>query len=208
MAIMRVMFAVAGVLLASLVLAGCNGGDDGEGQGGRVVDPARVPSSTPIQNPTLYKISGDQVSTSGGPPVAVTPTGGSATGGGSGSYVVKSGDTCGSIASKFNITVEELLRANRTIDSDCTNLRIDDTLRIPSAVGTSTATPRAGTTATAGSRTPTPGSGSSRTYTVRSGDTCGAIAGNQGVEVSALIAANGLNPDCTDLQIGQVLRIP
>lgn len=207
MTVMRVMLGLAGTVLLAVALVGCNGGSGVQNPNDRTTDPARVPSSTPVQNPTLYKISGDKVSTTGGPPIAVTPSGGTS-GGGAGSYVVKSGDTCGSIAAKYNLTLDELLKANRSIDSDCTNLRIDDTLRIPAAVGTTTPTPRPGGTAAAGTRTPTPGSGSGRTYTVRSGDTCGAIAGNQGVEVGALIALNGLDANCSNLQIGQVLKIP
>ncbi len=181
------------------VLAACGGGEETPGGDGiPVTDPARVRTATPLQNATLYHIQGDVVSTSGGI-ATVTPVSG---GGASGrNHTVVSGDTCGGIAAKYGITLEELRRVNRTIDTNCTNLNVGDILRIPGA-GTPTAGGGSGTLATA---TPRPGSG--RTYTVKSGDTCADVAASYAVTVAALISANGLTQNC-DLQIGQVLRIP
>ena len=54
--------------LVAFVAGACGGGGDDGAQGGgtRITDPAKVASSTPIQNPLLYQIKGDTVSTSGG----------------------------------------------------------------------------------------------------------------------------------------------
>jgi LysM repeat protein len=66
-------------------------------------------------------------------------------------------------------------------------------------------TPVSGTVSTGG--TPT---GQGNTYTVASGDTCGAIADAHGITVDQLIAANraAINQDCTNLTVGDELRIP
>jgi LysM repeat protein len=45
-------------------------------------------------------------------------------------------------------------------------------------------------------------------YTVKSGDNCGTIAGLFGSSVSAIINLNGLNSTCTNLSIGQVIKVP
>ena len=49
---------------------------------------------------------------------------------------------------------------------------------------------------------------SGNTYTVVGGDNCGLIAQAHNVSTGGLIAINQLLPDCTDLQIGQVLCLP
>ena len=45
-------------------------------------------------------------------------------------------------------------------------------------------------------------------YTVVAGDTCGGIAYTFGISVESLISLNNLSADCSDLAVGQVLRIP
>jgi LysM repeat protein len=124
--------------------------------------------------------------------------------GGPQSYVVESGDTCGAIADAHGITVAELIAANRAIiNADCTNLGVGDELKIP-ASGAATPTQR---TTGGGVATATPRAGS-RTYTVESGDTCSDIAASYGVSAGDLIALNDLDAGCTELQPGQVLKIP
>jgi LysM repeat protein len=186
-------------------LAGCGGssGADSASSGGpRITDPALVPSATPIQNPVLYHISGDRISTSGGSSATVAAGAGSSAAPSAATanrHRVVSGDTCGSIAARYNVTVEALLRANTRIDPGCTNLAIDDELRIPATVGGSTG-------GAAPAATPRPGSG--REYTVAPGDTCDAIARSYGVPVADIISLNGIDANCTGLQVGQVVRIP
>ncbi len=45
-------------------------------------------------------------------------------------------------------------------------------------------------------------------YKVKSGDTCGTIAGLYGSSVPAIITLNGLNSQCTNLQVGQTIKVP
>ena len=46
-------------------------------------------------------------------------------------YVVKSGDFCGTIAAANNITTDQLIAANPSITADCSNLQIGQTLKLP-----------------------------------------------------------------------------
>jgi LysM repeat protein len=182
-----------------VLLSGCGGGNDdpNAGKGTRITDPARVPSATPMQNPTLFKISGSEVRIEGGPSANVSPPAGTATA--SKTYKVKAGDNCGSIAAANNITLDELLKANRTIDAGCTNLHEGDPLKIPAG-----ATPTAVTGGLTSNPTVRP---SGKTYTVKSGDTCSSIAASYGVTVANLIALNNLDSNCS-LDVDKVLKIP
>ena len=192
----------AAALLATVaftaLFAACGGGstDPNAGKGEAITDPARVRTATPIQNYVTYLIRPDgSISSSGGAPTTSanlgTPTPVPA-----GSYTVQANDTCGAIATKYNITVDALKKANRTIDDGCTNLHAGDVLKIPSAQPTAAAgTPGA---------TPKPGG----TYIVKSGDTCSSIAATLGVDVAKLISANGIDADCKNLQAGQALTVP
>ncbi|MFN8508282.1 MAG: LysM peptidoglycan-binding domain-containing protein [Dehalococcoidia bacterium] len=189
--------------MVAFVAGACGGGGDDGTQGGgtRITDPAKVASSTPIQNPLLYQIKGDTVSTSGGATATVQPGtnagGATPTRTGAQTYKVVAGDTCSTIATKFNVSVDALLRANTRINADCSNLTVDDQLRIPSAP---TTVPVVGGSATA--------KPSGKTYKVVSGDTCDSIARANGVDVGKLISLNGLDANCTRLQIGQTLNLP
>ena len=189
--------------VATLFAAGACGGGSGDGgaaNGQRITDPAKVPSSTPVQNPTLYQITGDEVILSGGQSAKITPTGSTPTT--AKTHVVKAGDLCGTIATQFGITVDELQKANRAMD--CSVLRIGDQLKIPAK--TAAPTVAGGSTGGLTSNPTTKPSG--RTHTVKQGDTCADIATNQGVKTADLIAKNALDANCLNLKIGQILQIP
>jgi len=52
------------------------------------------------------------------------------------------------------------------------------------------------------------GGGGGSTVTVKSGDTCAKIASAHGTNAGAIVAANpGVNAGCTNLQVGQVLKL-
>jgi LysM repeat protein len=188
------MLLIVGIALSA---AACGGGSTPEAaDGARITDPARVPSSTPIQNPVLYRIQGNQVTLVGEegsaqltPAAGNTPTGRS-------NYTIVPGDTCFGIAADNNITLAIFTSANPNVD--CNNLQAGDVVIIPGGSGGS-----------GGSATPAPtqGSGSGQTYTVGAGETCSDIASSYGVSVAAIIALNGLDSNCS-LQVGQVVRIP
>lgn len=204
------MLLLAGGLFAAAAGTACGGGSnpEEEGNGERITDPARVPSSTPVQNPTLYKIQGNQVTLVGGESSQLTPVAGNTPAASSKSYTVKSGDTCSQIAADHGISLDALVKANPTI---CDRLAVGDVLRIPApaatptpASGGLTANPTVRATATA---TRSSGGGAGKTYTVKSGDTCADIAASYGVSIADIIALNGLSSDCP-LQVGQVVKIP
>ncbi|MFN0148222.1 MAG: LysM peptidoglycan-binding domain-containing protein [Dehalococcoidia bacterium] len=178
---------------AAVVLAACGGdADPNAGKGPKITDPALVPTATPLVAEIIYHIQGDVVNITGGPSTTIAT--GSPTPASSSTYSIQPGDTCADIASKYKITVDALLKANRTITADCTNIRAGETLRIPAPAATTSTGP-----------TPRPGG---KEHTARPGDTCAGIAASFTVDVNQLIALNGLNADCTNLAVGQVVRIP
>jgi LysM repeat protein len=108
-------------------------------------------------------------------------------------YKVQRGDYFFSIARKFDITAEDIARANPGVDS--TRLQVGQTLKIP-APGSmppkppSTETPPAGV----------------ELYTVKKGDTLTRIASQYGTTVPALKEMNGLVTD--RIIINQKLKVP
>lgn len=191
---------LSGFAALGLVAASCGGGGTPEpADGARITDPALVPSSTPIQNPVLYRIQGNQVTLVGeGTTVDLTPVAG-ITPTGRSNYTVEAGDTCFGIASSNDITLDELLNTNPNVD--CGNLQAGDTLIIPGGSNTGS------TPGTSSTPQPTQSSGSGETYTVQAGETCSDIAASYGVSVSDIISLNNLDSDC-NLQEGQVVEIP
>lgn len=63
--------------------------------------------------------------TPGTPGTTTTPGNGAKT------YTVKSGDVCSTIAETHNVTLAAFLAANAEIDATCSNLKIDQVVRIP-----------------------------------------------------------------------------
>ena len=102
---------------------------------------------------------------------------------GSNTYVVKSGDSLWSIAKKYNISVDELKKANNLTNN---LLSIGQILRIPT--------------------TKEEESGNYIIYTVKSGDTLYSIARNYDLSVSDIVDFNKLSGNV--LSIGQQLILP
>jgi LysM repeat protein len=115
-----------------------------------------------------------------------------------GTYVVRPGDSLGSIAARHGITVSQLARANGLHTSSW--VYSGQRLRIPGSAGSST-------TGSTSSSTSSSSASSAGTYTVRPGDTLIGIAVRHGVSVSQLAAANGLRTNSW-VYSGQRLRIP
>ncbi|NLW22922.1 MAG: LysM peptidoglycan-binding domain-containing protein [Tissierellia bacterium] len=102
-------------------------------------------------------------------------------------YTIRAGDTFFRLSQQFNVSVDELMRANPGVDPN--RLMIGQTICIPRPV------------------TPIPPCPNGFYYSVRAGDTLFAIGQRYNVSVDAIIRANpGINPN--NLQIGQLICIP
>jgi LysM repeat protein len=117
------------------------------------------------------------------------------------SYVIKDGDSCLGIAIQYDITVESLILENR-LDPDCT-VAVGHTIRVPRPTPTIGVPP----TEVPPGTTPLPTVPPYPTYIVVAGDSCLAIALQNGLTVDELMRANGI-ADCNFLLLGQSLRIP
>lgn len=99
-----------------------------------------------------------------------------------GSYTVQPGDTAYSIAARFGIKVDELLRRNKLLSPA---LRVGQVLDVPD-----------------GPKPPAP----TRTHTVLAGETLYSIAKKYGLSLEAIRSANALTD--APLRVGQVILIP
>ncbi len=112
-------------------------------------------------------------------------------------YVVKPGDTLGSIAARYGVSAGALARANGISDPDRTYIGQRLTIPGASAADNAPAAPQPPTTTTS------PATG---TYIVQQGDTLGKIAARFGTTVANLMRLNGItNPD--RIWVGQRLLV-
>lgn len=119
------------------------------------------------------------------------------------SYTVKSGDSLGKIADKFNISVSELKRAN-SLTSDHIKVGQELILLTPMvASNRETETVQTSNTSTARSHNPTI---KFTTYKVRSGDSLDKIARKNKVKVADLMKWNQLNAKSV-IKPGQELKL-
>ena len=115
-------------------------------------------------------------------------------------HVVRAGETLWAIAGRYGLDVGVLARANSL--SVSATLHVGDRLAVPT--GGSASAGSSGSTGSTGSGS---SAGSGGSYVVRAGDSLWDIAAARGVDVAALLAANGLSPTSTILP-GQRLTIP
>lgn len=106
-------------------------------------------------------------------------------------YVVRSGDTLSGIATRHDLTLANLLKANRLSP----RALIHPGQRLTVRTGT----------ARAAARKPAPAA--ARTYLVRDGDTLSGIARAHGTTAGALARASGIDAGAL-LRVGQRLRLP
>jgi LysM repeat protein len=122
-------------------------------------------------------------------PQAASEQGGSGEAAG-GVYIVSQGDTLGSIAKRFGVSVAELQELNEIADPD--QIFVGQELQIPTSAAESPATPT---------------SSEEKTYVVQQGDTLFKIALRFGITLEALESANNIT-DTNKVYPGQVLKIP
>lgn len=113
-------------------------------------------------------------------------------------YTVKAGDSLGSIAAQFGVSVSAIQDANSIQDPNV--VKVGMVLTIP-AGGQPAPTP-----APVSTPAPTPVAADTK-YTIKAGDTLTSIASQFGVAASAIQQANGLQ-DANAIKVGQVLTIP
>jgi len=156
------------------------------------------PTNTPAE-PTNVAVepAPAMATTQASNPAPVEPVTSPAVPSGGAEYSVAKGDTFGSLAKKFHVSVKAIADANPGVDP--TKLKIDQKIHIPAA-----SAPVAPSAAGTSSAEPTPGG--ERTYSVKSGDNLSTIAKDKGVTVKALRAANNLKTD--RITVGQKLKIP
>ncbi len=116
---------------------------------------------------------------------------------------MRRGDTLFDIATKYDVTVEDVLAANDLTEDDVYTIQPGDELKIPAPTPAG-GPPPSSAEAEAATATPAPA-----TYTVRAGDTLLAIALRNNVSVEEMLAANGMTiNDARTLQPGDELIIP
>ena len=111
-------------------------------------------------------------------------------------YVIVKGDTFSTIHQKFHVSIKALQEANPSVEP--TKLKIGQTIHIPSATNSPTASTAGNVAANS--------AGNGQVYTVKSGDSLTKIAGQFGVSVKALRSLNSLKTD--KIVVGQKLNIP
>ena len=122
-------------------------------------------------------------------------------------YIVQRGDYLAKISKKFNVTINSIKRLNNLKDD---NIRIGQKLKLPGKVEVGEQKVPEGAfakDAKAAAKKPYSAyTGATKEYVVKSGDTLGAIAYGNGINIRQLKELNGLTSD--SLKIGQKLKVP
>jgi LysM repeat protein len=125
-------------------------------------------------------------------------------------YSIQSGDTCGGIASKFNLPLSSLLAFNNLSEVNCTTLRIGQTLLIPPPTPTpgptETAAPNAAPAAASQPVEPQATLPAELVHIVKFGDTCSELAERYQVSIDDIIRQNDLDRNCL-ITLNQKLNI-
>ena len=184
--------AIHGIGLMALLMQGC-------GQSKEQSFTQEAVSTNPP--PAFVEPTNPPVTTSTPPVVVTTPTvpetpSTAVVPAGVTEYTIVKGDILAKIAKNFHVSVKAITDANPGIEA--TKLKIGQKIHIPSPA--SPATPSA-----VGAPSAESASGA-QIYTVKSGDNLTKIAGQYGINVKALRAANSLKTD--SIKVGQKLKIP
>ena len=122
-------------------------------------------------------------------------------------YIVQRGDYLAKISKKYNVTINSIKRLNNLKDD---NIRIGQKLKLPGKLEIGEQKVPEGAFAkdakTTAKKPYAAYTGATKEYVVKSGDTLGAIAYGNGINIRQLKELNGLTSD--SLKIGQKLKIP
>ena len=119
-------------------------------------------------------------------------------------YIVQNGDYLAKISKKFNVTISSIKRING-LKSDV--IRVGQKLKLPGKldVGVQKA-PVVSSKAPKAASASAEYKGATKEYVVKGGDTLGAIAYSNGINVRQLKKLNGLTSDV--VKVGQKLKVP
>jgi LysM repeat protein len=188
--------AIHGIGLMALLMQGC----------GQSKEPA-IPTEAVVSNtpPAFVETNTTPVTTSSPPvvvaaPVQVETPVPPAVPAGATEYAIVKGDTFGTLAKRFHVSVKAITEANPGVEP--TKLKISQKIHIPAPAAP--ATPAVTGTGTAPVESAS--AGGEQIYTVKSGDNLTKIAGQYGISIKALRAANALKTD--SIKVGQKLKVP
>jgi len=117
-------------------------------------------------------------------------------------YKVRSGDYLGRIASRYHVSVRQLMNWNHLKNN---NIRAGQILTIYTNGGPAPAPSKASSASAAPSKPAAPYTGPYTTYTVKAGDSLFKISQQYGVTVKQIMDVNGCS---SAIKAGQVLKIP
>ena len=121
-------------------------------------------------------------------------------------YIVQSGDYLAKISKKFNVTISSIKKLNPSIKENNV-VRVGQKIRLPGKIDVGVQQePAKAAAARPAKKAYAPYAGATKEYVVKSGDTLGAIAYSNGINIRQLKELNGLSKDT--LRIGQKLKIP
>ncbi|MCC6155064.1 MAG: LysM peptidoglycan-binding domain-containing protein [Candidatus Hydrogenedentes bacterium] len=125
-------------------------------------------------------------------------------------HVVTKGESLGSIANKYGVKVDDLVKGN---DLKSTTIRAGDKLVVARAISTSKTEKTEAVTGTSmpsiisdSSKQPAPAAEITGTYIVVAGDTLSGVAAKHKMKLKELRDANGLDADAT-IKVGQKLKV-
>lgn len=119
-------------------------------------------------------------------------------------YIVQRGDYLAKISKKFNIRVDAIRKANPSIKKDV--VRVGQKIKLPGKVEVGEQKVPQVATSSKTAKTFKAYEGATKEYVVKSGDTLGAIAYGNGINIRQLKKLNNLAND--NLRIGQKLKVP
>ncbi len=122
-------------------------------------------------------------------------------------YIVQRGDYLAKISKKYNVTIAAIRRVNPNLKGD--KIRIGQKIKLPGKIDVGEQTVPKGAFAATPKAAPKaykPYTGATKEYVVKAGDTLGAIAYGNGINIRQLKELNSLKSD--RIRVGQKLKIP
>lgn len=170
------------------------------------IEPAPAPKDivvAPAEKPIEIKAD---VSKPAAQPLAVTPVVAPAVAAETTTYVVQKGDVLSKIAKKYNLKVSDIRKLNPKIKKDV--IWVGMKIKLPGKVDVGPQAQSAAVVSSSakGAKSSAPYTGATKEYVVKSGDTLGAIAYGNGINIRQLKELNGLKSDV--IRVGQKLKIP